>query len=100
MVLRLNFSSIQVTSKESEIEYNFNYINGLSFRTLVSYYKEILQGFSYDQKDIFTNKLANLIQFIKENNLPQIYIIIDEYDNFTTQFILFPWVINRSVNST
>ncbi|MEA1911002.1 MAG: AAA family ATPase [Spirochaetota bacterium] len=87
MVLRLNFSSIQVTSKESEIEYNFNYINGLSFRTFVSYYKEILKGFSYEQTNIFTNKLANLIQFIKENNLPQIYLIIDEYDNFTNQLI-------------
>ena len=87
MVLRLNFSSIQVTSKESEIEYNFNYINGLSFRTFVSYYKDILQGFRYEQKDIFTNKLANLIQFVKENNLPQVYLIIDEYDNFTNQLI-------------
>ena len=87
MVLRLNFSSVQVSEDKDEIEYNFNFITGCDFAIFCSYYKNILKGYTFDENGKITNKLKSLFAFVKMNNLPQIYLIIDEYDNFTNQLI-------------
>ena len=86
-VFRFNFSTIQVSEDRSEIEYNFNFITGAAFGAFVDYYQNYLKDFSYNKDDIFINKLAGLLYYIRERNLPQLYIIIDEYDNFTNQLI-------------
>ena len=44
MVLRLNFSSVQVSEDKEEIEYNFNFITGCDFALFCSYYKNILNN--------------------------------------------------------
>ncbi len=87
MVLRLNFSSVQVSEDKNKIEYNFNFITGCDFDFFCHYYKNILKGYTFNEDDNITNKLKYLFIYIKKNNLPQIYLIIDEYDNFTNQLI-------------
>ena len=87
MVLRLNFSSVQVSEDKKKIEHNFNFITGAAFGLFCNYYKNLLTSFTFDENESTTNKLTALFRYIQENNLPQIYLIIDEYDNFTNQLI-------------
>ena len=87
MVLRLNFSSVQVSEDKNKIEHNFNFITGCDFDLFCHYYKNILKDYTFNEDENITNKLKSLFAYVKKNNLPQIYLIIDEYDNFTNQLI-------------
>ena len=87
MVLRLNFSVVSVKPDINYIEDSFNFTQSVVIKTFISYYKAL----SDQIRDISDRSIADQLQFIiqtvKNNNLPPLYIIIDEYDNFTNQLI-------------
>ncbi|MCK5835509.1 MAG: AAA family ATPase, partial [Lentisphaeria bacterium] len=87
MVLRLNFSKVQVTSQIEDIEYHFNFVTGSTIDLFIAYYSEYFKDLSLNTKDCATDQLTSILHHIKKNNLPQLYLIIDEYDNFTNQLI-------------
>ncbi|NWH03643.1 AAA family ATPase [Desulfobacter latus] len=87
MVLRLNFSVVSVKPDMVCIEDSFNFTQSARIKTFVSYYKNLFGKFP----DISDRSIADQLQFIIEqvtnNTLPPLYIIIDEYDNFSNQLI-------------
>jgi len=85
MVIRFNFSVISVSNKLDKIETSFNNICRTVIGTFVSYYKNYLK--EVDLNNSIPDVLYSIFNQIKENNLPPVYIIIDEYDNFTNQLI-------------
>ncbi|MEA2012809.1 MAG: AAA family ATPase [Verrucomicrobiota bacterium] len=87
MVLHLNFSSVQVSDDIKFIEHNFNEIQGQFLETFLHYYSEYFKDFKLNEKETFTNKLSAVVAYIEKNKLPQLYLIIDEYDNFSNQLI-------------
>lgn len=89
VILSLNFSSIDVDQKYEDIEESFRVQNNSILRQIQYSY----QPYFVDMPEIrldgsVTNNLHNLITYINSRNLPPLYIIIDEYDNFSNQLIV------------
>ena len=86
IVVSLDFSSIEIGHTIKEIEQNFKqYCNGilafLRHEYALNEMPEIIMNGA-----VSTN-LAILLHYIRAYQLPQMYIIIDEYDNFANQLI-------------
>ncbi len=90
MVLRLDFSKMVVADNLKELERNFNKIFAPDLKGFAesSYrYARFLKDFTFsDDKDV-TVMLSNIVSYISNHNLPPLYILIDEYDNFTNQLL-------------
>ncbi|MFH0925535.1 MAG: AAA family ATPase, partial [bacterium] len=89
LVLRFDFSKVEVKSDLKFIEANFT---ALFFRQINSFVNADYKTFFKEQLDISKAKgaadlLDTVLRFIADNDLPPIYLIIDEYDNFTNQLI-------------
>jgi len=86
LVMRLNFSLVEVSDDEFDIQRSFNSVCKGAMSVFFAQYADYFSGFDL----AFTSaseQLEKTIHFIKANNLPSLYIIIDEYDNFTNQLI-------------
>ncbi|MCP5499505.1 MAG: AAA family ATPase [Leptospiraceae bacterium] len=87
LILRLDFSKIQPGKTVEEIESSFNdYITNITREFLINY-KDFLIDYSID----FSSKKANhsLDQLLSSVKLSghKLYVLIDEYDNFTNELI-------------
>ncbi len=88
ILLFFNFSVIEVGKTIAEIEHSFrrHCNNTLSF--LSTDYASILTEMpEMILDDSVADNLNHLLNHIVSNNLPPVYIIIDEYDNFANQLI-------------
>lgn len=87
MILWLNFSVIELSSDIRKIEQNFrHYCNGeLNF---ICKYYQLSDMLKIDIDKPVAENLANLFRYIRAQNCPPIYLIIDEYDNFANQLII------------
>ncbi|MCK5809097.1 AAA family ATPase, partial [bacterium] len=86
MVLRFNFSKISTGKTVEIIEQSFNNICHGELSGLISRYKNYFHDFE-PQGDKIADVVENILIEIKKQNLPPLYIIVDEYDNFTNQLI-------------
>ncbi len=87
MVLRLNFSVVSVKPEIDYIERSFTITQGATLNTFRSYYKHLLGDIPAIAESSIADQIQVIIETIKNNSLPPLYIIIDEYDNFTNQLI-------------
>jgi hypothetical protein len=88
-VLFFNFSTIIPTGSVQKIQESFEQTCNLRIKKMVvqnqSWFKEQI---SIDVKQNMLFNLKWLLSLIEENkDLPRIYVIIDEYDNFSNQLI-------------
>ena len=89
MVLRLNFSQVDVSHDINKLESNFNINTNSDLETFVTIYSQYFQGFNVDyDNSSSSNILKRICNYILAKKLPKLYIIIDEYDNFTNQLIV------------
>lgn len=86
LIMRFNFSEVMVSVDLKEMKRNFDIICSAVFSEFVIYYKKFFNEFDLAEERS-SNKLKAIFSFMKKNNLPPVYIIIDEYDNFTNQLI-------------
>jgi hypothetical protein len=88
MVMRFNFSVVQVNFDLAELEKHFNQVCYSTVRAFLMRYQSFFQGrFPLDESVPMASSMARLLATIVELGLPPIYLIIDEYDNFVNQFI-------------
>ena len=87
-VLSLDFSVVDPTGTLEEIEVSFNHHGNMTLKALVGLSKHHLKGgIAVDEGASLNDNLERLLSHIQQNNLPPLYIIIDEYDNFANQLI-------------
>lgn len=89
MVMSLNFSIVQVEDDLKGLERNFNNVMNAPIRGFVqttykAYFKE---DFKFNNEANISDMLSDILEYIQVNNLPPLYLIVDEYDNFTNQLI-------------
>lgn len=87
MVLHLDFSIVPPAANMNDLERNFSNVIApylIGFRQI---YKQYLEGLVFRDENDVAIMLSNMLEFVQRNDLPQVYIIIDEYDNFTNQLI-------------
>lgn len=88
LVVRYDFSTTSVASKKEDIEKNFNAVNCSPLRTLVERNRDLFGNFRFREDGNASNMLVEVCEFISSHNLPPLYILIDEYDNFTNQLLV------------
>ncbi len=87
LVLQFDFSTIQVGTL-AEIERNFNFNVQLQLEYFASRYRD-----RADWSSVFTlpdaaARIDAIRKVIHANHLPPLYVIIDEYDNFTNELVV------------
>jgi len=87
-VLHLDFSTIDPNGTLSDIERNFNVVCNIKLDSVIYHANPWLQGkVKFDSTLPVTENLLRLLEAIQQQSLPQLYIIIDEYDNFSNQLV-------------
>ncbi|MDR0988206.1 MAG: AAA family ATPase, partial [Prevotellaceae bacterium] len=90
MVMRFDFSTMVMADAMEKLEINFN--NSLcprmkGFVTGSARYPRFFEGFGFRSEETATGMLEDILGWVKDHNLPPLYILIDEYDNFTNQLL-------------
>ncbi len=87
-VLHLDFSTIDPTGNFAAIETNFHRIVNSYLDTAVGLAEAWLGDyFQVNPDESSTTNLSLLQRAITRDKLPQLYVIIDEYDNFANQLV-------------
>ncbi len=88
IVLHLDFSIIDPSGGIEEIRRRFNKQCNISIRSVTRRYREYFEEpIDIDLDEEASINLENLSAFINDYDLPKLYVIIDEYDNFANQLI-------------
>ena len=89
ILVSLNFSVVEVARSVEEIEHNFKQHCNYLLHALRYRYPELLVDMpDIDLHDSVSVNLSRLMVYLSGNNLPALYIIIDEYDNFANQLVV------------
>lgn len=89
IVLHLDFSIINASGNLQKLEAVFNRVGNLSLKTLVGKYNPWFRGqVAIDDTVSASENLQRILNAIEEKDLPLLYVIIDEYDNFSNHLIL------------
>ena len=87
LVLRFDFSTIEVGTL-AEIERNFFAHVKRSVQYFVRQYAKLADWSSVSAAANPADMVDAVRSVVRENNLPPIYVIIDEYDNFTNELVV------------
>lgn len=87
MVLRYDFSKMVVADDMEGLEQNFNDLNCGSVEVMVTHNRDVFGDFRFSTKGNASKMLEDALKYVREHNLPKVYILIDEYDNFTNQLL-------------
>ena len=89
ILLFFNFSVIDVGKTVAQIEHSFkNHCNTI-LNTLRAEYRHLFGEMpDLAMSDPVSDNLEKVFRYIRGNGLPQVYVIIDEYDNFANQLIV------------
>jgi len=86
--MSLDFSTIEVGRSLQDIEHNFKQQTNSLLDLLRVKYAGLLDAMpQIDLREPVSNNLKRLFQFLAMSSLPPVYVIIDEYDNFTNHLI-------------
>ena len=88
LVLFLNFSVVEVGTTIKEIESSFRRHCNSTLGLLRTEYAALLSEMpEMGLNDPVSDNLHHLLSYVAKNQLPSVYVIIDEYDNFANQLI-------------
>jgi len=87
LVMRFDFSKIEVLPSYDQLRAKFNNECRNSFLNVISDYKQYLGGLELPDTSDATDVLARILQAVRTAGTPPLNIIIDEYDNFTNQLL-------------
>ena len=90
LVMRFDFSKLLLANDAAGLERSFNNMLCPNIDMFVRgkvRYPRFFEGFSFRNTDSASDMLSDILNWVKGNNLPKLYILIDEYDNFTNQLL-------------
>ena len=88
IILKYDFSAIAISENLAEIEQNFNRYCVGKLNQIRNYYPQLFHSYPGFQPDAnISTALALWLDNLKQSGFPQVYVIIDEYDNFVNQLI-------------
>ena len=87
-VLSLDFSTVEVGRSLNDLEHNFKQQMNIVLDLLrVKYAQQLNLMPAMSLDDAVSNNLQKFLQFIRMSELPPVYVILDEYDNFANHLI-------------
>ena len=90
MVMRFDFSKLVLSNNVEGLEKNFNNMLCPAINMFVkgtARYPRFFEGFNFRSMNSAAEMLTDILDWAKGNDLPKLYILIDEYDNFTNQLL-------------
>ncbi|MDM8536984.1 AAA family ATPase [Desulfobacterales bacterium HSG17] len=88
-ILHLDFSTVNPSGTVEEIEKDFDITCNLNMELVVSLGRKWFQDkVKIVHEESASVNLRRIIKAIREQRLPSLYVIIDEYDNFANQLIV------------
>lgn len=90
MVMRFDFSKMVLADNLEKLEKNFNDLLCPAIKGFVRgrvRYPRFFEGFEFSDEHSASKMLEEILNWIGNNELPKLYILIDEYDNFTNQLL-------------
>ena len=87
MIVRYDFSAMAMADDMEGLERNFNRLNCSPVEIMVTHNRDLFQDFQFTTKGNASQMLEEALGYAREHDLPKVYILIDEYDNFTNQLL-------------
>ncbi len=88
-VLHLDFSTVDPGGDIADIEKSFDFVCNTELQGLIRRYSLWFQDKVAIHHDMqASHNLKNILRVISDSDLPCLYVIIDEYDNFANQLIV------------
>lgn len=88
IVIRYDFSKMSMSMDKDELEKNFHLLNCGPARIAVAQNQDIFGDFAFRSDGNASQMLGEIMDYVSSHNLPPLYILIDEYDNFTNQLLV------------
>lgn len=88
LVVRYDFSKMVMSDTVEGLERNFNILNCSPVEIMVEHNRDLFGDFQFTIRDNATQMLEEVLSYALQYNLPKVYILIDEYDNFTNQLLV------------
>lgn len=87
MVLRYDFSGMARADDMDELEQNFNDLNCAPVEIMVEHNRDLFGNFRFKTSGNASKMLEEVLAHIRAYKLPKVYVLVDEYDNFTNQLL-------------
>lgn len=87
LVIRYDFSKMVMSDTMEGLEKNFNALNCSPVEIMVEHNRDLFGDFHFSNRGDASQMLEEVLAYCRAYNLPKVYILIDEYDNFTNQLL-------------
>ena len=87
MIVRYDFSKMVMADDMEGLERNFNDLNRSPVEIMVTHNRDLFKDFQFSSKKEASKMLEEALGYAREHGLPKVYVLIDEYDNFTNQLL-------------
>ena len=87
MIIRYDFSAMVMADNMEGLEQNFNILNRGPVEIMVTHNRDLFGDFQFSTRENAAQMLEEALTYAREHGLPPVYILIDEYDNFTNQLL-------------
>lgn len=87
MIIRYDFSAMVMADNIQDLAQNFNDLNGGPAKVMLEHNRDLFGDFQFTNPRDAAKMLEELLSFARSHDLPKIYVLIDEYDNFTNQLL-------------
>ena len=87
MIIRYDFSAMVMADNMEGVEQNFNILNRGPVEIMVTHNRDLFGDFQFSTRENATQMLEEVLAYARAHDLPPVYILIDEYDNFTNQLL-------------
>ena len=87
MIARYDFSKMVMADSMEKLEKNFNILNRGPVEIMVTHNRDLFGDFQFSTRENAAQMLEEALTYAREHGLPPVYILIDEYDNFTNQLL-------------
>ena len=87
MIARYDLSAMVMADNMEGLEQNFNILNRGPVEIMVTHNRDLFGDFQFSTRENAAQMLEEALTYAREHGLPPVYILIDEYDNFTNQLL-------------
>lgn len=87
MIIRYDFSKMVMANDIENLEQNFNDLNCSPVEIMVEHNRDLFGDFQFNTRGNASKMLEEALAYARAHELPKVYLLIDEYDNFTNQLL-------------
>mgnify|MGYP000363419920 FL=1 len=87
MIIRYDFSAMVMADNMEGLEQNFNDLNCSPVEIMVLHNHDLFGDFKFTTRGNASKMLEEALAYARGHGFPPVYILIDEYDNFTNQLL-------------